>query len=99
MYIINITVNADLPEEKQKEMFLLHVEWFKKHFQEGKFLMLGPFIDTDKHAGVIIASTESREELDAILKEDCYYPDFAKYEIREFEPKMIAENMADFIEK
>jgi len=35
---------------------------------------------------VIIAQTE---ELEAILKEDAYYPDRAEYEIREFIPKMV----------
>ena len=30
MYIINITVNADLPEDKQNKMFRTHAEWFKK---------------------------------------------------------------------
>ena len=97
MYIINITVNADLPEEKQKEMFPMHTEWFKKYFQAGKFLMLGPYIDTDAHAGVIFAHTDSRDELQRILQEDCYYPDFAQYEIREFAPKMIAAGIGKAI--
>ncbi len=56
--------------------------------------MLGPYIDTDAHSGVIFAKTESREAFQKILKEDCYYPDFAKYEIREFAPKMIAADIS-----
>ncbi|EHK90874.1 hypothetical protein HYE58_04190 [Aggregatibacter actinomycetemcomitans] len=93
MYIINITVNPNVSEEKQNELFPIHVEWFKKYFQAGKFLMLGPYIDTDAHSGVIFAETESREALQKILEEDCYYLDFAEYEIREFAPKMIAEDI------
>ena len=96
MYIINITVNADLPAEKHEKMFAEHTEWFKKHFAAGSFLMLGPYTDTDAHAGVIFAQTDSREALQAILEEDCYYPDFAKYEIREFAPKLIAANLPEF---
>ena len=30
--------------------------------------MLGPYIDTDAHSGVIFAETESREELQKILE-------------------------------
>ena len=56
--------------------------------------MLGPYIDTDAHSGVIFAKTESREAFQKIFEEDCYYPDFAKYEIREFAPKMIAADIA-----
>lgn len=93
MYIINITVNADLSEAQHNELFPIHVEWFKKYFQAGQFLMLGPYMDTDAHSGVIFAETENREALQKILEEDCYYPNLAKYEIREFAPKMIAADI------
>lgn len=93
MYIINITVKDSVTEEQQNEMFPIHVEWFKKYFQTGKFLMLGPYNDTDKHQGVIFATTENRAELQKILEEDQYYPNFADYEIREFSPKLISENI------
>lgn len=99
MYIINITVNPDLPAEQHEAMFAEHSEWFKKHFAAGRFLMLGPYVDTDAHAGVIFAQTESRAELDAVLAEDCYYLDFARYEIREFAPKLIASNLPEFAGK
>lgn len=72
----------------------IFAEWFKKYFQAGKFLMLGPYIDTEAHEGVIFAETESPEELQKILEEDCYYPNFADYHIREFAPKMIATDIA-----
>lgn len=99
MYIIDITVNKEISETKQNELFPIHVEWFKKYFQAGKFLMLGPFNDTEEHAGVIFAVTENREELQKILEEDCYYPDFAEYKIRSFEPKLIAQNIVEFVGK
>ena len=98
MYIINITVNKNISEQQQHELFPIHTEWFKKYFQAGKFLMLGPYRDTE-HAGVIFAVTESREELQRILEKDCYYPDLASYEIREFEPKLIAGNIAECVGK
>ncbi|MNC52893.1 hypothetical protein D3C75_1022640 [compost metagenome] len=54
--------------------------------------MFGPYIDTPAHAGVIFAQTRNRDELQSILEEDCYYPGFARYDVREFSPKRIAEN-------
>ncbi|NPE57814.1 hypothetical protein HLB27_00910 [Dickeya dadantii] len=95
MYIISITVNADVSEEQQNNMFPIHVQWFQTYFHAGKFLMLGPYVDSDAHAGVIFAHTESREELQSILEEDCYYPGFAQYDIREFSPKLIAANISE----
>ncbi|OOF44849.1 hypothetical protein BKK50_01255 [Rodentibacter rarus] len=97
MYIINITVKSDISEEQHNELFPIHVEWFKKYFQAGQFLMLGPYTDTDAHSGVIFAETESRETLQKILEEDCYYPNLAEYEIREFAPKMIAANIGKVV--
>lgn len=94
MYIITITVKDNVSEAQHTEMFPKHVAWFKKHFEVGDFLLLGPYVDTDKHSGVIIAQVDSRQALEQILLEDCYYPNFAIYEIREFAPKMIAKNMS-----
>lgn len=98
MYIITIKVNADLSAEQHEKMFPAHTEWFKKYFQASKFLMLGPHRDAE-HSGVIFAVTENRAELEQILAEDCYYPNFAQYDIREFEPKLIAANFAEFVGK
>ena len=98
MYIINIKVNADLTPAQHEQLFPAHTEWFKKYFQAGKFLLLGPHRDAE-NSGVILAVAENRAELEQILAEDCYYPNFAQYEIREFEAKLIATNLADFIGK
>ncbi|WGE69506.1 YciI family protein [Actinobacillus equuli subsp. haemolyticus] len=98
MYIINIAVSENITTEQQAKLFAEHAEWFKKYFQAGKFLMLGPFKD-QTNAGVIFAHTESRAELDQILAEDCYFPNLASYEIREFEPKLIAANITEFAGK
>lgn len=95
MYIISITVNADITAELQDTLFPRHVTWFKKHFDAGKFLVIGPFADQER-AGVIIAQTQSRDELEALLREDAYFPDHARYDIREFVPKMIAADMQSF---
>ena len=99
MYLITITVNPDLSAEQHETMFPKHAEWFKKHFANGTFLLTAPFTDTDAHQGMIFAHTESREALQTILAEDCYYPDFAKYEIRESAPKLISEKLPELAGK
>lgn len=88
MYLINITVNDDITAEEHEALFTCHVSWFQQYFNTGNFVLIGPYSDREK-AGVIIAQTDSREELEAMLKEDAYYPNLAKYEIREFIPKMV----------
>ena len=88
MYLINITVNDDITAEQHEALFTSHVSWFQQYFNTGNFVLIGPYLDREK-AGVIIAQTDSREELEAILKEDAYYPNLAEYEIREFTPKMV----------
>ncbi|MFZ7173311.1 hypothetical protein ACLSYX_00455 [[Pasteurella] aerogenes] len=45
---------------------------------------------------MIIAQTESREQLESILAEDVYYPNLADYQIREFKAAMVAENIQQF---
>lgn len=92
MFVINITVNSDVTEQTQNEMFPVHVKWLEKYFNNGRFLMFGPYIDTEAHAGVIFAQASNMDELQSILEEDCYYPGFARYDVREFTPKFISEN-------
>ncbi|WP_409500555.1 YciI family protein [Mannheimia glucosida] len=86
MYIINIALKMDKIEQAES-MLNAHRAWFAQYFEQGNFLMLGPYLDQD-HAGVIIAQTENREALDTVLAEDVYFPDLADYEVREFKDAM-----------
>lgn len=97
MYLINISLKPNDDDEKTASAkFSSHVEWFTKYFDNGTFLMLGPYLNKD-HTGVIIAQVETREELEKILSEDVYHPlNLANYEINEFKPIKIASNIADF---
>lgn len=95
MFLITITVNDNITAEQHESLFPRHAQWFKKYFGAGHFLMIGPFTDCER-AGVIIASTNDRDELMANLAEDTYFPDLAKYDIRRFSPNMIAENLHQF---
>ncbi|WP_437888433.1 YciI family protein [Phytobacter sp. V91] len=78
--------------EQHESLFIQHAQWFKHHFATGTFVLLGPYSDQQR-AGLVIANVEHQDELTAILREDAYYPDLATYEVREFIPKMIAENL------
>lgn len=91
MFIINITVNDDLCAEQHESLFKHHVEWFKRNFAAGKFVLLGPYLDSER-AGVIIANLTDRDALMAVLREDVYFPDKASYEIREFAASMAASH-------
>ena len=96
MYLIDIAIKpSDLSETEQAQQLDAHRAWFAKYFQQGNFLLLGPYLDKER-AGVIIAQTESREQLESILAEDVYYPNLADYQIREFKAAMVAENIQQF---
>jgi len=92
LFIINITVKETLSPEQHESLFIRHAQWFKHYFSAGKFVIVGPYSDRER-AGVIIANIDNHHELITILGEDSYYPDLATYEVSEFFPKMIAENL------
>lgn len=92
MFIISITVSDAVSPEQHESLFIRHTQWFKHYFSTGNFVVVGPYSDRER-SGVIIANTRDREALMAILSEDSYYPHLATYDIREFAPKMIAENL------
>lgn len=97
MYLIDITLKTDIIPAGQSETLLAgHRAWFTKYFEQGKFLMLGPYRD-QAGAGVIIAQADSRAELDAMLAEDVYWADkLADYQVREFQANLVAENIQQF---
>ena len=91
MYLVNIALDmAKIPAEKADETFIAHRAWFAEYFQKRNFLVLGSYLDQE-HAGVIIAHTGNRVELDKILAEDVYFPELADYEVREFKAAMAAD--------
>ena len=97
MYLIDITINTDAISAGQSETLLAgHRAWFGKYFEQGRFLLIGPYLD--RHAaGVIIAQADSRAQLDAMLAEDVYWADkLADYQVREFQANLVAENIQQF---
>ncbi len=95
MHIIDNVAKLVLTAEQHEELFPKHAAWFAKYHQAGNFLIIGPFTERER-AGVIIAQTQDRAELEHILAEDSYYPNLATYVISEFTPKMVATNIEQF---
>ena len=94
MYLIDITIKTDTIPAGQSEALLAdHRAWFGKYFEQGRFLLIGPYLD--RHAaGVIIAQADSRAQLDAMLAEDVYWADkLADYRVNEFQAKMVADRI------
>lgn len=94
MYLIDITLKIDIiPAEKSEALLAGHRAWFAKYFEQGYFLLIGPYLDRSA-AGVIIARADSRAQLDAILAEDVYWADkLADYRVSEFQAKMVADRI------
>ena len=97
MYFIDIKISAETSNSAEAAQLLAgHRQWFAKYVEEGNFLLLGPYKDI-AHAGLIIAQAKSREVLYAILREDVYYPDKAKYEVHEFSANKIHPKIGDYV--
>ena len=99
MYFIDIKIAEETMKQADGQQLLAgHRQCFSKYVEQGNFQLLGPYKDIP-FAGLIIAQAESREALDAILKEDAFYPDKAAYEIHEFSANKIHPQITDFISK
>ena len=97
MYFIDIKISDETSNSAEAAQLLAgHRQWFAKYVEEGNFLLLGPYKDI-AHAGLIIAQAKSREVLDAILREDVYYPDKARYEVHEFSANKIYPKIGDYV--
>ena len=97
MYFIDIKISDETSNSAEAAQLLAgHRQWFAKYVEEGNFLFLGPYKDI-AHAGLIIAQAKSREVLDAILREDVYYPDKARYEVHEFSANKIHPKIGDYV--
>ncbi len=100
MFIISQDLKPEkIPAGKGEELFQQHVAWFTKHFDKGNFLLVGPYTDREM-SGLMICAAETREEVEAILKEDVYYAGgMAVYDVRPFKSVKISAHFADYAGK
>jgi uncharacterized protein YciI len=69
MFVIELTYKADL---SQIDLHMAaHVAFLKKHYAAGNFLVSGRKIPRD--GGIIVATGESRDQIEAIVQEDPFH--------------------------
>lgn len=90
MFIVSLTYTASL--DLVDELLTSHVNYLNEQYSKGAFLLSGRKVP--RTGGVILATAESREKLEAILSEDPFWKNqVAKFEIIEFIPTKSAEGL------
>lgn len=85
MFVVTLTYTAAL--EKVDALLPAHVEYLKRQYAEGVFLVSGRRIP--RTGGVILAAAADRCALDAVLAEDPFAQEgVADYDVVEFTPTM-----------
>jgi uncharacterized protein YciI len=91
MFIVSLTYVA--PLEQVEAHLAAHRIWLAEHYGAGVFLMSGRKVPRD--GGIIIASANSREAIEALVRSDPFHlAGVARYEITEFVPTMTADALA-----
>jgi uncharacterized protein YciI len=96
MFVIELIYTANLPEIDRQ--MRAHVAFLKKYYASGHFLVSGRKIPRD--GGIILAVGRSREEIEAIAREDpfCRHK-LADVRIIEFRPSQRAPDIQQRIER
>ncbi len=90
MFIVELTYKADL--ETIDAAMRAHMGFLKKHYASGHFVLSGRKIPRD--GGIILALGESREAIEAIVKEDPFVSrGLADFRVIEFRASQQAEDM------
>ena len=97
MYIVNVTIRIhEIEKERLAGLLERHSAWFTGHFQQGDFLLLGPYLDWEG-SGIILAQAENRAALEKILSGDAFYAEhLAEYQVHEFKAAKIAAQLKDY---
>jgi uncharacterized protein YciI len=75
-----------------------HMRWLKQHYAEGTFLVSGRKIPRD--GGIILAAGRSREEIEAIMREDPFCArGLADVRIVQFQASQRADDIQKRIER
>jgi uncharacterized protein YciI len=88
MFVIELIYKAELAAIDVQ--MTAHVRFLKKYYASGHFLISGRKIPRD--GGIIIAAAESRDEIDAIIREDPFHTHgLAEFRIIEFRASQRAD--------
>jgi uncharacterized protein YciI len=90
MFVIELTYKADLADIDAH--MAAHVEFLKKYYAAGNFLVSGRKLPRD--GGIIVATGKSREHIQAIVEEDPFHQHgLADFRIIEFRASQRAKDM------
>jgi uncharacterized protein YciI len=95
MFVIELTYKADLSEIDAH--MRAHVAFLKKYYDAGTFLISGRKIPRD--GGIILAVGPTREQVEAIVKEDPFYTHgLADFRVIEFRASQRADDVPKRVE-
>jgi uncharacterized protein YciI len=95
MFVIELVYKASL--EKVDAHMTAHVRFLKKYYAAGHFLVSGRKIPRD--GGIILAVGKTREEIEAIVKEDPFHQHgLADFRVIEFRASQKANDIQARIE-
>lgn len=96
MFIVSLTYTS--PIEDIERFLSEHVEYLDAQYASGHFQLSGRKVP--RTGGLIIATVNSREELELILAKDPFYRErLATYEVTEIVPTKSSRALAFFLEK
>jgi uncharacterized protein YciI len=95
MFVVELIYKADLGEIDAR--MRSHMAFLKKHYAEGRFLVSGRKIPRD--GGIILAVANSRDEIEAIMKEDPFCKQgLAEFRVIEFRASQRAADVPKRVE-
>ena len=90
MFVIELTYTATLAEIDAS--MTAHVDFLKKYYAAGHFLISGRKIPRD--GGIIVAMAKSRQQIEAIIREDPFFErGLADFRIIQFRASQRAHDM------
>jgi uncharacterized protein YciI len=90
MFVIELTYTATLAEIDAH--MAAHVQFLKKYYAAGHFLVSGRKIPRD--GGIIVAMAKSRQEIEAIIREDPFCArGLAEFRIIQFRASQRADDL------
>ncbi len=96
MFVIELIYKADLSAIDAQ--MRAHMAFLKKHYAAGTFVVSGRKIPRD--GGIIIATAKTRDEIDAIVKDDPFVKHgLAEFRIIEFRASQHADDIDERIAK
>ena len=96
MFVIELIYKVELT--KIDENMRAHMAFLKKHYAAGRFLVSGRKVP--REGGIILALGESREEIEAIVKEDPFVArGLAEFRIIEFRESQRADSIDALLAK